>query len=168
MLFKKNFRCASPSRQLNIINTLSIGADAQVQTEFIFQKVSVLLKELRDQLLDVAWVRLATIPFFKDALKQTIGVVKLATLEFNHPLRVRAHQEPNYVSRTTVVSAVQIPVLLRKFKVPVFKVFKSLFVHCADGETQVPKHFGVLQIQNFSLELFYDPGKHRILGQILR
>jgi len=123
-----------------------------------------LLKKFRNQLLDVARVRLATIPFLEDALEQTIGVVKLAPLELNHPLWVRAHQEPNYVSRTAVVSAVQIPVLLRKFEVPVFKVFKSLFVHCSDWQTQVPVNFGVLQIQNFSLELFDDPGEHGILG----
>jgi len=96
----------SPSRQFYIFNALSVRSDAKIQIELILQKVSAQLIELRDQLLDIARVDLATIPLLENALEKTIGIVELATLEFNHPLRVRSYQKSNHVPRTAIVSAI--------------------------------------------------------------
>ena len=62
-------RIGCPLRQLDIIDHLAIRSHTQVKSQIVSQKVRVILKELRDQLLHITWIGQCTIPFLLDTLE---------------------------------------------------------------------------------------------------
>lgn len=67
-----------PIRKLNILNTLSIRTDSQVQVHFVLKKVTGVHEELRDQLFNVCRVRIATLPLFVDSFEHSVWIVEPA------------------------------------------------------------------------------------------
>ena len=52
------------------------------------------------------------LPLFFYTFEESVWVVILASLELDHPLRMLSDKETYDVARTTVVGAVEIPILL--------------------------------------------------------
>lgn len=132
----------------------------------IFQEFWIVLEKFWYELLDVARVRLATVPLFIDAFEQSVWVVELASLELDHPLRVLSHQEADHIPWAAVVRPVQVSVLLGQLKVARFKLFQALQIHRSDRQRQISVDLRILQVQDWRLKISQNPWKDRILCQI--
>jgi len=69
MLFQEIFSIVSPGWQLDIINSLSIYSQPQVELELVDQEISVLHIELWNQLFDICIVFITAVPFFVNSLE---------------------------------------------------------------------------------------------------
>ena len=101
-----------PFGQFNVINSFTVGSHAKIKPQLVGEKGGVVHVELRRELLDVAWVVQRAVPLLFDALEESVRVVVFAALELDHPLRVLPNQEANHISRTAVMSPVEIALLV--------------------------------------------------------
>ena len=128
VLLQEVFRRGSPLREGRIVNSLPVGTHTQIELLLVKEEFRVFQVELGDELLDIARVGVDTLPLLVDALEETVRVVKLPSLELDHPLRVLADEETDDVPWTTVVRAVQVLLLLRGLVVPFDEPLKPVFI----------------------------------------
>lgn len=98
MFAKELFGVTRPIRQLNLVYTLIIRSYTHIKIVMVREEISIILKELGDQFLDVSRVCLATDPLFVNTLEKTIRIIEFASLEFDHPLWVLSNKESNDIT----------------------------------------------------------------------
>jgi hypothetical protein len=133
VFLQKFFRRRGPGGQLDVVYSLAVRTKAKVKLLFVFKEISVIHKELRNELLDIRWVFVATFPFFVNSLKHSIWIIKLARLKLDHPLWVTPNMKSNDISGATIMRAVQKPIsTLWRLIVSKSVVIQSGLIQCSD------------------------------------
>lgn len=133
MFLKEFFWWRGPGGQLYVVYSLAVWAKAKVKFLFVLKEISVVHEELRNELLDIRWVFVATFPFFVDSFEHSIWIIKFARLKLDHPLWVTSNMESNDISRATIMGAVQKSIsTLRRLIVSKSVVIQSCLIQCSD------------------------------------